>query len=165
MGGLGAGAGAILALALLALPASAEPLSPRVAKYAIEARLDAVEHVVHGRERIDWRNDSAVPAADLHFHLYLNAFANNRTTFLREFRAEDGESALSRWKDGWGSVSIDSIRIGGEDLVDTLETVHPEDPDPDDKTVVRLPLPMPVAPGGHVEVEIEFTSRLPKLLE
>lgn len=161
----GAGACISLALALLAAPAlAAEPLSNRVANYTIEATLDPHAHSVAGRERLQWRNDTKLAASDLHFHLYLNAFANNRTTFLRELRASRGESGLGSWQEGWGSISIESLRVGGTELVGSLEAAHPDDPNPDDRTVVRLPLPSPVPPGGSVDVDIEFTAHLPKLL-
>lgn len=160
-------AAAALATLLAALSGPAggsEPLSRRVADYTIEARLDPSTHTVLGRQRLVWRNPSDTPAREIQLHLYLNAFANNRTTFLREYRASRGAGALDHWKDGWGAISVDSLRLGGEELVGRLETIYPDDPNPDDRTVVRLPLPAPVPAGGSLEVEIDFTARLPKLL-
>jgi len=151
-------------LALCAPAASGEPLSSRIASYAIEAQLDADTHTVRGRQKLVWRNDTRVAAPDLHFHLYLNAFANNRTTFLRELVAASGPGVLDEWRDGWGAIALDGVRVAGEDLTARVEPIHPDDPNPDDRTVVRLPLPAPVPPGGQVEVEMEFTARLPKLL-
>lgn len=141
-----------------------EALSRRVADYTIEASLDPAGRRVAGRQRLVWRNPAAVPATELRFHLYLNAFSNNRTTFMREFLASRGAGALDRWRDGWGGIAVDSLRLGGEEMVERLEFVHPDDPNPDDRTVARLPLAVAVPAGGSVELDIVFTARLPKLL-
>ena len=61
-----------------------KPMSPRNANYAIVATLDAKEHSVKGTERIRWRNIQPVEASEAKFHLYLNAFANDRTVFFKE---------------------------------------------------------------------------------
>lgn len=153
-----------LAFAFAAPAGGAENRSPRIASYTIEARLDGATHTVTGRETLHWRNDSGTPASELRFHLYLNAFANNRTTFLREMVISRGNRSLEDWGDGWGSIAIGSLHIGGEDLTSTLEAVFPDDPNPDDRTVVRLPLPVPLAAGESIDVEMTFTARLPKLL-
>ena len=75
---------AALAAALPAkLPASADS----IVSYDIAVSLDAEKKELTGRERIVWRNPSTDPAdavSDLWFHLYWNAFRNNRSTFFVE---------------------------------------------------------------------------------
>ncbi len=73
------------ALAAPKLPATADP----VVSYDISVQLDAEKKEITGRERIVWRNPSTDPAdavSDLWFHLYWNAFRNNRSTFYRRVR-------------------------------------------------------------------------------
>ncbi|TMB38941.1 MAG: hypothetical protein E6J62_02690 [Deltaproteobacteria bacterium] len=59
-------------------------LSDRVANYQLEAVLDPRKHTVTGKERLTWRNRSAVPVRSLYIHLYLNAFEGRGSTFYVE---------------------------------------------------------------------------------
>src|SRR5688500_10645240 len=66
--------------------------SPRNASYDIDVTLDHDTRSLRGRETIRWRNISARPADELHFHLYWNAWrapstglgAGTGSTWLRE---------------------------------------------------------------------------------
>src|SRR5688572_29914516 len=78
----------LLVAALLRTPAAAEPaagaLSQRNIKYDIDATYDRAQQTIQGSETIHWTNHSQHAANELQFHLYLNAFANNRSTFMRQ---------------------------------------------------------------------------------
>jgi hypothetical protein len=154
-----------LALGLLAagvVPAFAATRGvDRVADYRIEARLDPEARTVHARQTLTWKNGTRKPASDLCFHLYLNAFANNRTTFLAQSPTRDWEE---RHPGEWGGLDIERIRIGGEEVRDELELVRPDDANPDDETVARLPLATPLRPGEQIAVDFEFSARLPRVL-
>lgn len=158
------------ALALLAqgLPrvvaperARAEPASPRQLTYVIRAQLDAATHRVEGRGTLTWRNPTAFPVPDFHLHLYLNAFRNRHSTFLRESLgahrgAEFDDSAP-------GSIDVTSFRRrGGPELASSGVFNACDDGNPDDRTVLSIPLPEPIPPGGEAVFEIAWTSVLPK---
>ena len=134
-----------------------------ITSYALEARLDATAHVVSGKGTIVWVNSASVPASELWVHLYLNAFKNDRTLFLRSpFRlGRSGERASE-----WGYIDVQRMvarELGGVDLWPSAAR-HSEG-DPDDQTDIRVPLPEPVAPGRTLTLEIEFSSKLPPVLE
>jgi hypothetical protein len=146
-----------------ALPARADRRqSARTVRYDLDARLDPVAHVVHGSGTIAWRSDAKVPVPNLRFHLYLNAFRDEKSTFLR------GRPPGARGS-GWsakhpGSIEVTSLRLrGGEDLTPRIAFVSPDDANPHDRTVADVPLPRPVEPGEEVVLEVEFVSRLPKV--
>jgi hypothetical protein len=147
----------------LAPSARGAPLSPRIANYRIEARYDAATHTIAAHQVLQWRNTTAEAAPDLWFHLYLNAFANNRSSFMREA----GKMGV-RWSElhphGWGYLDVQSLRVDGADLKERMRFVHPDDDNIDDRTVVRVPLDQPVAPGESVAIELDFVARLPQLL-
>lgn len=152
-----------LAVGLPGHVAHAEALSPRIANYKIEAQYDAETHTVTGREILTWHNTTLEAAADLYFHLYLNAFANNRSSFVRE-AGEMWVDWLKLHPHGWGYIEVKALRIGGADVVNRMRFVHPDDDNINDRTVVRVPLERPVPPGETVEVEVEFVAKLPKLV-
>jgi hypothetical protein len=136
--------------------------SERVVDYEIRVRLDPELKQLHGSERLTWRNPSSDSVPDLWFHLYLNAFRNSQSTFIRE---SGGQLRGIRMKeDRWGWIEVRSMRIaGGPDITDLLCFEHPDDDNAEDRTVARLPLPKPVPPRGSITLEIEFLAQLPEV--
>jgi hypothetical protein len=155
--------GLVLWLGVIAGPAGATALSPRIANYELRVQFDVAAHVVRGHETLVWRNTAAVAAPDLCFHLYLNAFANNRSSFMRELGGA-ADAWVARHPDGWGYTTIERLRIGEADLTERLQFIHPDDDNGDDRTVVRVLLARPVAPGATVTVDVDFVSKLPQVL-
>lgn len=139
---------------------SRDPFPSPVYEVRMEAELDPETRTIHGVERLRWRNTASVPVDELVFHLYLNAFANDRTTFMRE---SGGSMRGAELREGrWGWIEVRSMKTaGGADLAAGEEFLRPDDPSEDDRTLARYPLPEPLAPGAWITVEIEFESRLP----
>src|SRR4051812_9212552 len=54
-----------------------------VVDYTLHASLDPSAHTVRGEGTIVWRNTSRSAVRELYLHLYLNAFKNDRSVFLR----------------------------------------------------------------------------------
>ncbi len=138
-------------------------LSKHVVDYRIKAKLVPAEMAVIGEEVLTWLNDSEVPVSELQFHLYLNAFKNNRSTFMKE---GGGSSRGSNLKSGeWGYIDVKKILIkDGIDLTLMMEFIHPDDNNSDDQTVMQVLLPEPVQPQETITLKIEFYSKLPKNL-
>ncbi|MEQ9104580.1 MAG: M1 family metallopeptidase [Rhodothermales bacterium] len=154
---------ASLTHATAAQTTSSEPLSDRVVSYTIDATLDAESRTVRAAERITWRNRDAVPVDELQFHLYLNAFSNNESTFMRESGgAHRGFSASGQ--DPWGGVRITAFTFEGADLMPAIRFIQPDDGNVADSTVISVTLPRAVAPGETIAVDLSFTSRLPEIV-
>jgi hypothetical protein len=130
------------------------PRSPRIASYRIEARLDVDRHRVEATQTLTWENRSSRAVDSLPFHLYMNAFKNEESVFMRETRGRHRGARASA--DGWGWIEVPSIRIRGEELRDRARFPGP------DETVLEVPLSAPVEPGETVEVEMTFTTQLPR---
>lgn len=155
--------GVVLAILLAAAAGAAAAVAPRrVADYKITATYDPHQHVIAGTAIIRWRNPAPQPAPDLRFHLYLNAFANNRSTLAREL-GQRAEQWLHQTPPPWGYQSITGLRVDGVDVAPRAHYVQPEDGNPDDRTVLQVPLARPVSPGAAVAIEVEFTARLPRV--
>ena len=77
---------ALLAAAaiLFLLPPARASLSHQIVRYDLQARLEPETKSIRGRETLSWLNDGDTPVSELRFHLYLNAFKNNRSTFMKE---------------------------------------------------------------------------------
>jgi len=139
-----------------------QPLSPRIANYKITCRLDPKEKTVTGKEVLTWRNDSSDSIRELRFHLYMNAFKNTESTFMKE---SGGVSRGQRMKPGeWGYINVTSMTTAdGVDLLPTLEYIAPDDGNEFDQTVARVTLPKPLPPGRTIELQIDFLTKLPKV--
>jgi hypothetical protein len=143
-------------------------LSARNASYSIDARLDPASRAITGRAMLRWTNVAPVPATDLRFHLYWNAWSNTRSTWMRE-RALAGNTSLHDRPPGdWSSIVIEEIGLVGAngepptDLTSRLRFVAPDDGNPDDRTVIAVPLDRPVAPGQTIRVQIRWRARVPR---
>lgn len=175
----------LLVLCLCAvLPAAAQPsttdgrpLSERRVSYDIDVTLDPDTRVVAGRERLTWRNPDRVPVDELQFHLYLNAFKNERSTFMRESGGQ--HRGFVTVDDAWGGIEITRMTLLGAaspddapmatgagrnvDLTAAIRFIQPDDGNPDDQTVISVRLPRAVAPGETIALDIDFEATLPHI--
>ncbi len=132
--------------------------------YEITGELNPHTHRLQGAERIRWTNMGGVPTSELWFHLYLNAFAGDRTTFMRGM----GEGTLRGGREidrEWGWTRVISLRSeDGIDLLPSLTFERPDDGNPEDFTVARVLLERPVEPGASVTVDVTFEAQLPRVI-
>ncbi len=130
-----------------------------VADYTLRASLDPVAHTIHGEGAVRFTNRSEKPVSELWVHLYLNAFKNERSVFLREpIGAFRGSSRPA----SWGTIDVRRFAFEGKDLWPQAERTRPGD---DDETDVRVPLPRAIAPGEQVELAMEWDDHLPSIVE
>jgi hypothetical protein len=141
------------ALTVVAALRTPGPLSPRNANYRISATLDPASHTVRGREHLSWRNVASGAAHELVFHLYLNAFKNESSIFYRESHGHHHHTKADRH--GWGAIDVTRLRVAGVDRTAALRV---------DDTLATVALLQPVAPGATVEIDVEFSATLPKIL-
>jgi hypothetical protein len=157
-------------LLLLALPPAVIPArSARAqvdegrscrADYRIGARVDVGAKSLAGNETVLWRNESRDDVPDLWFHLYWNAFANDRSTHLRE---AGGDLGAAEGEDEWGWQRIVELRVDGKDVLGSLKWRAPEDHNDEDRTVFSVQLEKPVRAGQTVAIEIRWEARIPRV--
>jgi hypothetical protein len=150
------------------VPPAAQPArSPRNASYTISARLDPASRTLKGEQLLTWRNIANIPATSLQFHLYYNAWRNTRSSWIRERLLAGDDSILDRPDSDWGWIDVTSVRLVGstgtpEDVTSRLRFIAPDDGNAEDRTVAELPLAAAVAPGATVNVQIAWSSRVPR---
>ncbi|MGH9460222.1 MAG: M1 family metallopeptidase [Vicinamibacteria bacterium] len=141
----------------------------RTTNYRIEVELDAESKTLEGRQTITWENVRDEPTDTLWFHLYWNAWRNNRSSWMLENRIR------RRFPDGgdiaegdWSYINVSSVRLlpgmgyGESDLTAHLRFASPDDGNTDDRTVVQVPLSTPVGPGETIQVELVWRSKIPR---
>jgi hypothetical protein len=140
--------------------------SARNASYAITARLDPASHTLKGDQLLTWRNIAAIPATSLRFHLYYNAWRNDASTWMRERSIRDPTFA-TRPDSDWGWIDVTSLKTIGPngaptDLTPQIRYIAPDDGNAEDRTVMEVPLDAAVAPGETINVQIAWSSRVPR---
>jgi hypothetical protein len=143
-------------------PPSPTTVSDRLVRTRLDVRLDPTRKTISGEEIISWTNPSFDPVPELRFHLFLNAFRNEKSTFLRESRGifRSGQKG----ENGWGAIDILQLVDGaGHDLGRGARFDAPDDGNTEDRTVWVVPLPEPVPPGGSIELRLRFVSILPEI--
>ncbi len=131
--------------------------------YTIKVRLFPHEKILRGEEKIIWENSSGKPIDYLLFHMYLNAFSNEESTFIKETPIPYREKPYFKNKLETGWVKINSIKINGESP-NRIYYIQPDDGNLSDKTVLKVELDQPVKPGEKLEISIKFKSKLPKII-
>jgi len=146
--------------------ASGQPQSQRNANYSMDIRLDEQSRMLHGREILTWRNTTSHTTDEMQFHLYYNAWRNDKSSFVAYNR---GRGNLSDYgEDDWAYCNVKTVKVLGrhgyweEDLSVPSDYIQPDDGNPDDMTVMRIKLPKPVRPGETVSLEIEWDSKVPR---
>ena len=151
-----------------AVPEASPPRSERVANYQIQAVLDPVNRLLKGTEVVTWRNATALPTSELRLHLYLNAWRNDQSSFVRS-EALRTAGRHTRQADDWAYCDVSSVVLlsaapssaAPRQSLPT-EFIQPDDGNPADRTVLRVALPAPVEPGGVVRLEIRWDLKIPR---
>src|SRR5580765_8702920 len=141
------------------------PLSPRNASYIIDARLDPANRTITASEVILWRNITTKPATELQFHLYWNAWRDDRSTWLREATLGSRRAVPSVRPDERARIDVTVLGVRGSaraDLTTVMRFIAPDDGNADDRTVLSARLPQPVAPGGSITIELSWTAHVPR---
>ncbi|MFQ5709944.1 MAG: M1 family metallopeptidase [bacterium] len=142
-------------------------LSPRIANYVMDVKLDVQNHLLNGTEVLTWRNTADQAATDLQFHLYYNAWRNDQSSFFKSVRYRSFKFKDYRDTD-WAYSDVQSIKVLPEhgqqeaDISDGMAFIQPDDGNAEDHTVLRVPLPRPVGPGESISVEIRWQSKVPR---
>src|SRR5262249_11138569 len=113
-----------------------------VVDYNLHAVLDVTQHTVHGDGSIVWRNASNVNGRELWVHLYLNAFKNERSVFLR---APVASGRGTQPVTDWGYIDVRRFAAREMEGVDLWAGADKRSPgDTEDETDIRVPLPREV---------------------
>ncbi len=136
-----------------------------IANYTIDVKLEPKTKILEGSQTLTWINTSPYPTKELHFHMYLNAFRDEKTTFMRgsggQLRSDKMDKSA---KNNFGSVKISKILLNGQhDLSHKMEFIQPDDLNRNDETVLKISLPQAVKSGETISLDIDFVSKLPKI--
>ncbi|UTA67220.1 M1 family metallopeptidase [Emticicia sp. 21SJ11W-3] len=142
-----------------------KPLSNRIANYNIDVTLFAEKKILLGKETLVWKNTSTDNITELQFHLYLNAFRDKNSTFMKESGGQlRGDKLDATDKANLGYIDVVSMQVrNGETLTQKLKFIQPDDLNDKDRTVISVPLSKPLKPNETITLDIDFRAKLPKI--
>lgn len=142
----------------LRLPAQSE----RTVRYTMDVKLDVETNIIGGSEILEWRNTTGRFQNQFPFHLYHNAWKNNRSTYAKE-----SGYRLSRPMEekDYGYTNVKRVVFldprGEIDITKTFQYIQPDDNNADDQTVFQITTPRWVPPNGVLRLRIEFETKQP----
>jgi hypothetical protein len=130
--------------------------SDRIANYTMNVTLDTSSNTITGTELLEWRNTTGKPQRTFPFHLYHNAWRNNRSTFMTEGGGSIGDS-------GYTDILRALWLSNGKaiDITSSIRFIQPDDSNASDMTVCELSTPQAVRPGETLRLKINFATRQP----
>lgn len=139
--------------------------SNRIANYEITVSLNPKTKILLGSELLKWTNTSKKSINELQFHLYLNAFKDENSTFMKESGGQlRGNKIEKNEIRNFGNIELNSLKIrNGENLLPKIKFIQPDDLNEKDKTVISVALSKPIAPNESITLDINFTAKLPKI--
>ena len=142
----------------------ATPLSLRTANYEIDLTLDVEKKQVHASQYLTFKNPSSDTIWTMPFHMYYNAFKNNKSTFALEANSILGTKSQEDIENGiWSWIKVDEvIDQQGNILSDSLHFVAVDDQNEQDHTVLILRLKEPILPHQTYGIQMKWTSQIPK---
>lgn len=123
------------------------------ADHVIDVKLNTTEKTLDGFERITYTNNSPDTLRFIWFHLWPNAYKNDRTAFTeQQLRHGDTKFYFSE-KEQRGYINRLDFKVGG---VTAKTEDHPEHID-----IIKVQLPQPLAPGQVAVITTPFHVKLP----
>src|ERR1043165_3070298 len=142
--------------------AQTTPRSPRNASYTLKASLDPATHSITGSGTLTWRNITRTPATELQFHLYWNAWRDQKSTWMKEMLLAGNNALARRPAADLSNIELTKLGVAGTNLIERTKFIAPDDGNADDRTVLSVALDRPVAPGESVTVDLGWTGTVPR---
>ncbi len=121
--------------------------------YVIDVTLDDVEHSINGYEKIEYINKSPDTLHFIWFHLWPNAYKNDKTAFSDQLLTNDRTDFYFSNREQRGYINRLDFKINGS----TAQTEdHPQYID-----IIKVVLPAALAPGARIIVTTPFHVQLP----
>jgi len=120
--------------------------------YDFDVEFDDKAKEIFVKENIIWRNRTNSSTNEIYFHLYPNAYKNNKTHFAKGYNINFPEAQTE--------IRIDRFLINGKEA--QLEIVHPEIYNPYDSTVAKVNLEYNLQPNDSVRIYFEYKLKIPE---
>lgn len=144
---------ALLIACCLKLSAHAQQYWQQEVSYTIDVALNDTEHTLDGFVKIQYSNHSPDTLGFIWFHVWPNAYKNDKTAFSDQMLENGRTDFYFSDKEQHGYINRLDFRIDGR-VVRTED--HPQYID-----IIKIILPRPLEPGQSVQISTPFHEKLP----
>lgn len=124
--------------------------------YVINVKLNDVSHELSAYEEITYKNNSRSELTFLYFHIWPNAYKNNKTALAKQL-LEDGETKMYYAKDSeLGYIDSLDFKVNGEKIKWEYDAENID--------ICKLFLASPLKPGTSITITTPFHVKLPSAL-
>jgi len=121
--------------------------------YTIDVSLNDKEHTLDGYEKIDYTNNSPDTLKFIWFHLWPNAYKNDKTAFSDQLLENGNTKFYFSNQEDKGYINRLDFKVNN--ITATVED-HPQHID-----IVKIVLPTPLPPGQKTTITTPFHVKLP----
>lgn len=142
--------------------------------FTIDVSLDDKEHALSGFEKIEYINNSPDTLTFIWFHLWPNAYKNDKTAFSDQLLENGNTKFYFSSKEQRGYINkldfkVNTVTAKSEDhpkYIDIIKLILPSPLAPGDKALITTPfyvkLPYNFSRGGHDKQSYQATQWFPK---
>ena len=123
------------------------------ANYTIDVSLNDKEHILDGFEKIEYTNNSPDTLKFIWFHLWPNAYKNDKTAFTDQMLENGSTKFYFSTKEQKGYINRLDFKVNN--VTATVED-HPQHID-----IVKIVLPTPLLSGQKITITTPFHVKLP----
>ncbi|WP_205513169.1 M1 family metallopeptidase [Longitalea arenae] len=143
----------LILIVLIGMRGLAQSYWQQEVHYTIDVSLNDREHTLDGFLKLRYINHSPDTLTFIWFHLWPNAFKNDRTAFTEQTLANGNTDFYFSAREKRGYINRLDFRVGNN----TVKTEdHPQYID-----IVKVVLPAPLLPGQETEITTPFHVQLP----
>jgi hypothetical protein len=121
--------------------------------YTIDVTLNDIQNTLDGFEIINYTNNSPDTLTHIWFHLWSNAYKNDRTAFSEQLLKSGRTDFYFSDEDKRGYINRLDFKVNG--ITDSLED------DSQNIDVAKLILPTALLPGQTIKISTPFHEKLP----
>ncbi|MBO6515522.1 MAG: M1 family metallopeptidase [Bacteroidia bacterium] len=121
--------------------------------YSIDVRLNDEDHTLTGLAKYTYTNNSPKELHELYFHIWPNAYKDDKTDFARQFLLNGSTNFHFAEEDELGRIDKLDFQVRGEKVKWSYYG--------DQIDICVLALAQPVKPGETVEIETPFFVKIP----
>lgn len=130
-----------------------QPYWQQQVNHTINVSLTPATHSVKGFQQIQYTNNSPDSLAFIWFHIYPNAYKNDKTAFSNQLLKNNRTDFYFAHDSSRGYINQLSFMVDGKQLT---TTPHPEHID-----IIKVLLDKPLAPNSSITINNNFNVKLP----
>ena len=138
--------------------------SQKIANYKIYVTFDVEKKLAQCKQTLTWKNTSPDTIDELRMYMYMNAFKDLKSTYLKGGDTNIfGQDLSKRTEEEWGYITITKI-VDDNDRELGQKYIQPNDQNQDDQSVVSISLEDAIMPGETAIFEMDFDVKLPRTI-